>query len=294
MQVATYAAAGMAMAGSFILSLGMAMQKRNIGWIGRRRPWDRSFYRAFALWLLGFVLMNIVPVFNFFALMGLPTNVVGAAAGLSVAFTAILAKLMLKEKLGKRRLAWTLLLFGAIAAAGFMGEGGSSGNAGLSRLALLCFLALPLVAGILLVVFRGRFKGPRLGAILAAISGCLAGFMVFPLRALQLDAGEGILGWLASPYLYAYLAAGISSFILIQLAYKDGEMSAVAPALYGMQVLWPALGSHFVFGARFVPVQTAAFVLVAICVVVIAGIHPAAKKPVALLTDDRDKGGRTS
>jgi len=234
-------------------------------------------------------LMNITPVFNYFALMGLPTNVVGAAAGLSVAFTAILAKLMLRESLDIRRLGWTIILFGAIVSAGFLGELGSSGNKGLSRSALFFFLGIPLGFGVLLLVFRSRLKGPRHAAILGAISGCLGGFMVFPLRALQVDAGTGILGWLASPYLYAYFAAGLGSFILIQLAYKDGEMSAIAPALYGMQVLWPALGSHFVFGAKFFPAQTAAFVLVAICVAAIAAVHPVARKPVALLTDDRDK-----
>lgn len=290
MQIPPALAAGLALSSSFILSLGMTMQKRSIDWIGRRRPWGRDFYRTFSLWFVGFILMNITPVFNYFALFGLPTNVVGAAAGLSVAFTAILAKFMLRESLDIRRLGWTVLLFGSIAAAGFLGEGGSSGNAGLSRLALYLFLGLPLVLGVLLVVFRSKFKGPRHAALLGAVSGCLAGFMVFPLRALQVDAGEGIIGWLASPYLYAYLAGGVGSFILIQLAYKDGEMSAIAPSLYGMQVLWPALGSHFVFGAKFFPAQTAAFVCVAICVAAIAGIHPAGKKPVALLTDGRDKG----
>ena len=289
MQIPQSLAAGMALSSSFILSLGMTMQKRNIDWIDRRRPWNRAFYRTFLLWFIGFTLMNIAPAFNYLALWGLPTNVVGAAAGLSVAFTALLAKLMLRESLGIRRLGWTILLFGAIVSAGFLGDLGSSGNKGLSRSALFFFLGLPLGVGALLIVFRSKLKGPRHAAILGAVSGCLAGFMVFPLRALQVDAGTGILGWLVSPYLYTYLAAGFGSFILIQIAYKDGEMSAIAPALYGMQVLWPALGSHFVFGAKFFPAQTAAFVLVAICVAAIAGIHPAAKKPVALLTDDRDK-----
>ena len=78
--------------------------------------------------------------------------------------------------------------------------------------------------------------------------------MVFPLRALQVAASPGVAGWLSSPYFYAFLAAGCSSMIFIQAAYKDGEMAAVAPALYGMQVLWPALASYFVFGAKFLPV----------------------------------------
>jgi drug/metabolite transporter (DMT)-like permease len=295
-------AALIAIAGNFVLSLGMSLQKRHIAWIGssprkptasvppeRERRRSGRFYRDFGSWFLGFMLVNAVPAFQYFALTGLTTNVVGAAAGTSVAFTAILAKLLLREDLGKRRLAWTVLLFAAIAAAGFLGEGGSSAAEDLSPSALYIFLGLPLVAGAALFAARRRLKGPRLAATLASFSGCLGGFMVFPLRALQVDAGPGILGWLASPYLYAFLAAGFSSFVLIQAAYKDGEMAAVAPAYYGMQVLWPALASYFVFGAKFLPAQTAAFALVAVCVAMIAGVHPVARKPVVLLTDDREK-----
>lgn len=290
-------AATIAVSGNFILSFGMALQKRHVGWIGRRldrRPWrsagllpererrgEGRFYRDFASWFLGFMLVNTVPAFQYFALMGLSTNVVGAAAGTSVAFTAILAKLLLKESLGKRRLAWTIALFAAIAAAGLLGEGGSSAAARLSSKALFVFLGLPLAAGIALFAARGRLKGPRLAAAIAAVSGCLGGFMVFPLRALQVATSPGVAGWLSSPYFYAFLAAGCSSMIFIQAAYKDGEMAAVAPALYGMQVLWPALASYFVFGAKFLPAQTIAFASVAVCVAVIAGMHPQASSAAA-------------
>lgn len=287
-------AAAIAVSGNLVLSLGMALQKRHVGWIGHRperAPWRPAgfpaglerrrvgrFYRDFVSWFLGFMLVNIVPAFQYFALMGLSTNVVGAAAGTSVAFTAILAKLMLKERLGGRRLAWTIVLFAAIAAAGFLGEGGSSAAAGLSPAALFFFLGLPLAAGAALFALRGRHKGPRLAAATAAVSGCLGGFMVFPLRALQVAAAPGISGWLASPYFYAFLVSGSSSLALIQTAYKDGEMAAVAPAFYGVQVLWPALASYFVFGAKFYPAQTAAFAAVAACVAIIAGVHPSASR----------------
>jgi drug/metabolite transporter (DMT)-like permease len=280
------AAAAIAIAGNFVLSLGMALQKRHVGWIGagrrpavapvpaveRRRKGRRA--RDFLFWFLGFMLVNIVPAFQYFALMGLSTNVVGAAAGTSIAFTALLSVSFLRERLGKRRLALTLLLFAAIVAAGLLGEGGSSGLAGLSPTALFAFLGLPLAAGAALLLLRRRIKGPRLATLIAAASGALGGFMVFPLRALQVDAGPGLAGWLASPYLYAFLAAGLSSFLLIQAAYRDGEMASVAPAVYGMQVLWPALGSFLVFGAKFLPAQIAAFALVALCVVAIAGMRP--------------------
>lgn len=285
MSIVPAAAAAIAVSGNFLLSLGMTLQKRHVGWIGRSPggpPWRRAsgdpFYRDFAIWFVGFMLMNLVSVFTFFALMGLTTNVVSAITGTSVAFTAILAKLMLKERLGRRRLAWTIALFAAIGAAGFLGEGGSSGAEGFSPAALYAFFVIPLAAGLSLFVLRGRLKkAPRLAAAIAAASGALGGFMLFPMRAIQVAAAPGLLGALASPYLYAYLAAGSASFILIQAAYKDGEMAAVAPALYGMQVLWPAFGSHFVFGATVRPAQSVAFAAVAICVGVITGFHPTVK-----------------
>jgi drug/metabolite transporter (DMT)-like permease len=273
-------AATIAVSGNLVLSLGMTLQKAHVGWIGHspfRRRGKAAFYRDFPLWLLGFMLMNVVSVFTFFALMGLSTNVVSAITGTAVAFTAILAKLMLKEKLGAGRLAWTVALFAAIAAAGFLGEGGSSGAKDLSPFALYTFFGIPFAVGVILFVLRGRLKGPRHAAMVAATSGALGGFMLFPMRAIQVASGPGILGVVFSPYLYAYLAAGAASFILLQAAYKDGEMAAVAPALYGMQVLWPALGSHFVFGAEFRPVQTAAFIVVALCVAAIAAVHPTVK-----------------
>ena len=80
-------AAAIAVSGNLVLSLGMTLQKAHVGWIGHspfRRRGKAAFYRDFPLWLLGFVLMNIVSVFTFFALMGLSTNVVSAITGTAV------------------------------------------------------------------------------------------------------------------------------------------------------------------------------------------------------------------
>jgi probable blue pigment (indigoidine) exporter len=271
-------AAIIAVAGNFILSLGMTLQKAHIGWLGSKSPRDGVSRRDLWLWLLGTTLMNIVFIFNYLALTGLSTNVVGAITGTSVAFTAMLSALVLKERPGARRITWTIVLFAAIAAAGFLGERGSSGGEALSPVALYAFLALPLAAGGVLLALRQRFKGTRFAVGIAASSGALGGFMMFPMRAVQVAADPSLAGIIVSPYFYSYLLAGATSFILIQAAYKDGEMSTVAPALYGMQVLWPAVGSIFVFGAEFRPAQAAAFVLVAFCVAAIAGAQPQARE----------------
>jgi drug/metabolite transporter (DMT)-like permease len=296
MTVSPWLAAAVILIGNAVLSLGNTLQKLNIGWMDKNAavegaaaagavggPRGRARSPSFLGWLVGFVLMNIVPVFQFVALLGLSANVVGAAAGSSVAFTAIFSRILLGEKLGARKAVLTLVLFAAIAAASLLG-GGSAADAGFSPIALAAFIAIPLAAAPFLLAARSRRGGKvlakRFAPLFAAVSGCFGGYMVVAMRALQLDAGAAIsAGWLASPYLYAFLLCGFGGFSIVQLAYKDGEMSSVAPALYGMQVLWPALASYFVFGSPFFALQAAAFALVAACVVAIAGGAPRSARP---------------
>lgn len=257
----------LALVGNAILSLGMVLQKRHVGWIGGKGDAVQTNRRRDQVfWGLGFFLMNIQPVFNWFALLGLPANIVAAAAGSNVAFTALFSVPLLGERMGKRGLSWTALLFSAIALAGF--RGGASGGA-FRIMALWLALALPLGVGLVLLGLR-RKRGAVLATGIAAAAGALGGSMLLSLGALGLASGSPSLGWLASPYLYSYLVGGISAFGLVQIAYKDGSMSSTAPAYYGLQVLWPALASYFVFGVPFDPFQFLAFALICLSVVRLA------------------------
>lgn len=267
MSFSPLSAALIALAGNFVLSLGMVLQKRNVSWLGYKGKRDRAFARARGGWLLGFLLMNFAPVFNYLALFGLPPNVVGAAIGSNVAFTAILSAFVLEERLGWRRILWTAATFAAIALAAFRGEDRSGP---LVPGALNVFLALPVVAALVGLALRRRGRSGNLAVGIAAVAGALGGFMILPLRALQVGAAASLSGWLGSPYLYLYIVAGIGSFSIIQLAYKDGEMSRVSPAYYGMQVLWPAIASYFAFGAPFDALQATAFAAIAVCVFLVA------------------------
>ncbi|HTX73984.1 MAG TPA: hypothetical protein VMC79_14230 [Rectinemataceae bacterium] len=271
MQLNPLIAALVALAGNFVLSFGMVLQKRNVAWIGHKGARDLAFVKARSGWLLGFLLMNLAPVFNYVALLGLPPNVVGAAIGSNVAFTAILSSAMLGERLGARRMLWTALMFAAMALAGLRGR---SGGGEIATVALFAFLALPVLGALLCVLLRGRKRSAALAVAIAAVAGSMGGFMILPLRALQLAAAPSLAGWLASPFLYSYIIAGVGAFSIIQLAYKDGEMSAVSPAYYGLQVLWPALASYFVFATPFDGLQALAFVAIAACVGLIAREPP--------------------
>ncbi|MFZ2634747.1 MAG: hypothetical protein WAX33_00210, partial [Rectinemataceae bacterium] len=181
-----FASMGVALAGSAILSLGMVLQKRHVGWIGAKkaaaantkvsaavsanatsssadavtaaassvaaaRHGDRT--RDVLLWSLGFVLMNIQPIFVYVALLGLPANVVSAAAGASVAFTAIFSALLLGEKMSRRKVFWTAVLFISVAVAGLRGV---SGSRELYDPALYGAFALPLALAVFILALGKR------------------------------------------------------------------------------------------------------------------------------------------
>lgn len=260
-------AALIGLTGNFILSLGMILQKRHVTWLGYEGEKGSAYRRDVVGWTAGFILMNLSPIGNYFALMGLPANVVSALLGSNVAFSAILISRLLGERLGKVRLAWTLFLFAFLGLAGLRG---GSADSDINRLALYVAVALPAALIGWAWPAMKREPGKRLAVVTAMIAGALAGSMVISMRALQIDAGYDMLRWLRTPWLYLYFLAGLLSFTSIQLAYKHGDMASVSPAFYGMQVIWPALASYAVMGAAFDAIQVAALGAIALAVAAIA------------------------
>jgi len=284
------------LSGNFLLSLGMVLQKRHVSWMGRKGQRDAAFRRDLLGWLLGFLLMNIAPVTNYFALLGLAANVVSALIGADVAFTALLVAFFLKERLGGAEIAWTAVLFAALGLAGFRGGSPSSG---FSVPPYLLFYVLPIAVGLVALLARWRLAAAaapacaapteasgaaagagaaggakplhgKLAVVFACVAGAFGGYMVLTMRALQLAAGNDFVRWLSTPYLYLYMLGGILSFVTVQLAYRDGSMGTVSPAFYGMQVLWPALASYAVLGSAFDALQAAAFAAIALSILMIS------------------------
>ncbi len=264
-----YLAVGIALSGNFLLSLGMILQKRNVLWVSKDKAMRLKYRAHKAGWITGFILMNMVPIFNYAALFGLAPNIVAALIGSSIAFTSLLTAVMLKEHIGARRLAWTGALFASLTLAGLRGE--AAGHS-FSPVGLFTFFSVPLIAGFLLRATRKKGRLPGVAQGMAAVAGAMGGMMVLMMRAVQLSAGPSILSWFVTVYFYTYFMAGASSFMFIQLAYKDGEMASVSPVFYGMQVLWPALASYAVFGSPFDPVEAAAFAAIAVSILFVSRV----------------------
>ena len=113
-----------AVLGSAVVSLGMVLQKKGVGWFERKTGPERikESRRDRTAWLLGYGLNNSLVVFYFFALKALEPSIVGAMMGLNIVFTALFSRTILKEPLSKRVIAGSAVLIACIAVAiiGFM------------------------------------------------------------------------------------------------------------------------------------------------------------------------------
>ncbi|MEI6386542.1 MAG: DMT family transporter [Spirochaetota bacterium] len=264
----------LALVGNALLSLGMVLQKRHIAFLGGspRSPNDKErIQRRDRLgWISGFAIVNSAPVFNYLALLGLSPNVVAAVIGSNVAFTALFSRLLLKEAISPRTFVLSLFLFAAIGLAGFRGSAPGAGPAASEGLVYF-FLALPVLAALVTLALRRRRRSEGLAVAIGGIAGALGGFSILPMKLLGAQAEQNFASWLLHPWLWLYLLASASSFAIVQLAYKDGRMGRVAPAFYGLQVLWPAVASLSVFGLPFDPLQWLAFAAIALSVALISG-----------------------
>jgi len=99
----------------------------------------------------------------------------------------------------------------------------------------------------MIVLFVNKRISPKsIGIFLGSAAGALGGFMVLALEALRITYGTSVLSWLISIYLYVYFFCGIASFFIKQFAFERGDMNAVAPAFYGVMVLYPSIAAYFV------------------------------------------------
>jgi drug/metabolite transporter (DMT)-like permease len=259
-------------------SLGMVLQKKGIGWQRKGRERDASWRRDRRIWLLGFLLVTVVPGLNFFALLALSPDIVGAMIGMNVAFTLLFSALLLEEKLKARGIAASAVMFASIVALVLFK--GSAGLGAWSWPPLALVWAAPFaIAGIAWLLMRGRpaRAGSRenthsnsYGAVMGAVSGALSGAMFVFLKIAQLECSSNILRYAYMPYMYIYLTAALGGMYLMQIAYRHGSINAVAPAAYGSQVVYPVVATWLVFAGSPDLAQVACFVMIIGSVLVLA------------------------
>ena len=226
------------------LSLGFVLMKKGIKWMGWKGPKDKNFYWNLAIWVTGFIVMNIYGVPSAVALKSLPPHIVSAFAGWGIVMLVLFSFLFLKEKIYKTDYFFSALIAGGIFLLGYFERPTASTHSfHLWGMVILCSVPL-------LLFLTGFFKfltKKVKTVIFASVSGVSAGLMVVSLRLLVINYGYKVSLYFNSIYLYLYIFFALLSFIALQLALKKGPMIAVGPVQYATNIIYPACSTLLVF-----------------------------------------------
>jgi len=263
----TVAAYFTALLGNFLLSLGFSLQKKHVSWLSAKRRGEKVRRGEIIGWTTGFILMNVQPIFNYLALGELAPNIVAAIGGSNIIFTILLSYFLLGEKIPASKIPWILLMAISLAYAGFV-EQESSQRFKVDAFWIAFFI--PTAFAMLMLFASRRMTPEQVGIFLGSAAGALGGFMVLALEALRINLGSDFLSWFLSAYLYVYIFCGISSFLIKQVAFERGKMTAVAPSFYGLLVLYPSITTYFVSEVPLHAPQIFAFAGISLSIVLIS------------------------
>lgn len=262
---------------NFLLSFGFVLQKKGIAWLGAKRGSYPELAKDRLLWITGLVLVNVAPLFNFFAFGTLGPQIVIAVSGLNIVFTVFLSRWLLKNPLLPSDLLFSFLITLCVIGVGLMSNQSES-TAHVTLFWPLLFLSVPILLLLMVILFRillkERFTTIIQTVLLAFIAGSMGGYMTILMKLLRMAAPDlNLLAYLTSPYLYFYFLFGILSFVSISLAYKKGSIIIISPIQYGMIVLYPILSTFLIFKSPFQPLQFLLFMAIAVFVALLVKQH---------------------
>jgi len=246
-----------------LLSTGLVLMKKGIGWIGRRGPWDRARRRDLAWWVGGFALSNLYIVPSTLSLKTLEPQIVSAMAAWGVVWMVFLAGTFLGEKLYASDAGYAALVFAGIVLLNLAGPRGPGGAAEPTRL----IVAAAVPAALFAAAFIGGLRRKGRAVLLAAVSGLSTGMIVVLMKTLVGLYGFRVPAYFSSPWLYLYLAFSLAAFLSLQLAYRMEALMKTGPVQYSLAILYPAVCSVVVFGNALSAGQAAAAALIVVSVV---------------------------
>ena len=237
-----------------LLGGGLVLMKKGIAWLGWRGPRDRTFCRNLAVWIAGFLLLNLYIVPATVALNRLDSHIVASVAGWGVVVLVFLSRLSLGEKSFPSDLPHTALIVGGIVVLNLL-ERPAAGQTFALPAYIGVALAPFLIAGLALFL---RATPTMSAALWAGVSGMGTGLVVMTMKTLVSEHGLAVRAYFASPYLYVYLLFSLVSFLALQVSLRKGALIAVGPVQYSAGILTPVLCAAPVFGPRLHPLQFAA------------------------------------
>jgi drug/metabolite transporter (DMT)-like permease len=253
----------LAMLGYSVYSAGIVLTKSGGAWLKWPGRKNIAFARSLLIWLFGFILYNLSVIPTGIASGVLPPHIISAISGWGIPVIVLLSYLLLKEKLYRTDILFSLVMFAGIVVLSLFDQTPPAIRVNQTAFAVL--LALPLL---ILPPLLFRKVGNKVQTILlATFAGCTGGMMIVIMNLVVKTLGFNIFAYLGSPWPYLYILCGILQFVSLQVALRKGEMILVGPLQNGLMILYPVASSYFVFGVRLHPVQ-----LIMIAVIVFSGV----------------------
>ena len=247
------------MLGAVLGSLGTILQKKGSGWMvhkGNRPKNARALVLIWAAGLLVSYALSAVPLL--IASKGLAPHIISALSGVNIALTVVLSYFLLKEKLHRSDLWFSLLIVGCIALLSFHLTD-TSGE--VKRKYLYLLLATPII--VLVPLLFKVLKPKHEVAMLGVFSGFMMGLSVVMLNILVKEFDTISTRIFASPFLYFYLLVGGASIAAAQLAFRLGEVVLFAPIQVVSGMCYPLICSFFLYEAAVGLIQVVLILIMA-------------------------------
>jgi multidrug transporter EmrE-like cation transporter len=259
----------LALFGFTVFSTGIVLTKAGGAWLKWKGKKTGVYYKALAVWLLGFIAYNASAIPNAVASKALPPYIISAISGWGIVVIVIMSYLILKEKLFISDYVNATLMVAAIIALSLLDKAAAA-NA-INQTAFYVMLALPLL---LLVPLVFKSLTGKLRAILLAIfAGSTGGLALVIMNVVVKSLGYNLFSYFGTPYPYLYVLVGVAQFVTLQMAMRHGSMILVGPLQNALMILYPLACSYFIFGASLGVIQLLMIALIVFCSVAILRKH---------------------
>jgi multidrug transporter EmrE-like cation transporter len=219
---------------------GNVLMKRGIsgGRVKKEKKW-----KSRVIWFTGFMMINIYNVPIVIAINKLQPHVVSSLAGWGVLISIAASYFIFHEKITRETVLYGALIIMAIFTLNFFEEPVKRGEIMIPG--YIGFTSVPLLLLGSLIFFRK--KSETSAVIMAAAAGISVGIITLSFKMLTSGHGLKVVDYFSSPYLYVILAASLTNFIPIQIAYRKADFVLVNPLYQISNIITSTAGSLIIF-----------------------------------------------
>ncbi len=229
-----------------MIGTGMVFQKYSISTLGNLDKKSVKFYLRISIWILGFILVNMSIVANYFALKYISPSIVSSFYGVTLIVVLFEVNLFFRVKIDFIDYFVSFVLLVSIALLKDIAHDLNSLN--YKKWFMFFYALFPFILFSITLSCKSNSLIKKYFIFLLAFVAGFSGGIIFPLMKIcQINNGEFSILYFHDLYFYLYLLNSLISFLALQIAYKFGNIVYISPIQFSSAVIFPALISYHVF-----------------------------------------------